>query len=43
MEKLKPDNVADHPNILPYGSNVGAPAIVTENIHRVKKRIRQVN
>lgn len=23
----KPDNVADNPNILPYASNVGAPAI----------------
>jgi len=23
----KPDNVADNPGILPYGSNIGAPAI----------------
>ena len=28
----KPDNVADSPNILPYGSNVGAPAIRPEDI-----------
>jgi len=28
----KPDNVADNPNILPYGSNVGAPAIKPDNI-----------
>ena len=27
MKKEKPDNVADNPGILPYGSNVGAPAI----------------
>ena len=28
----KPDNVADNPHILPYGSNVGAPAIRPEDI-----------
>ena len=28
----KPDNVADNPNILPYGSNVGAPAIRPKDI-----------
>lgn len=28
----KPDNVADNPSILPYGSNIGAPAISKENI-----------
>ena len=28
----KPDNVADNPNILPYGSNIGAPAIKPDNI-----------
>jgi hypothetical protein len=27
----KPDNVADNPSILPYGSNIGAPAISKEN------------
>ena len=44
MEKLKPDNVADHPNILPYGSNVGAPAIITENIQGWKDtRVQKVN
>lgn len=26
-DKSKPDDVADHPNILPYASNVGAPVI----------------
>ena len=28
----KPDNVADSPGLLPYGSNVGAPAIKQEDI-----------
>ena len=28
----KPDNVADNPGLLPYGSNVGAPAIKIDNI-----------
>ena len=28
----KPDNVADSPNILPYGSNVGAPAIRPDDV-----------
>ena len=28
----KPDNVADNPGLLPYASNVGAPAIKIENI-----------
>jgi hypothetical protein len=40
----KPDNVADKPNILPYGSNVGAPAIVIENIGGWKqKNVDKVN
>ncbi len=40
----KPDNVADSPNILPYGSNVGAPAIITENIQGWKDtRVQKVN
>jgi len=25
MEKEKPDNVADSPAIMPYGTNIGAP------------------
>lgn len=32
MPKKKPDNVADKPNILPYGSNVSAPAIVLPDV-----------
>lgn len=28
----KPDNVADNPGLMPYGTNVGAPAIKLENI-----------
>jgi hypothetical protein len=28
----KPDNIADNPNLLPYGSNVGAPSIKPDNI-----------
>jgi hypothetical protein len=40
----KPDNVADSPNILPYGSNVGAPAIKTENLQIWKEtRVQKVN
>jgi hypothetical protein len=43
----KPDNVSDNPGILPYGSNVGAPAIRIEkiggwkqkNVEKVNKRI----
>ena len=31
-KKKKPDNVADNPSILPYGSNVWAPAIKSTNI-----------
>lgn len=27
MSKKKPDQVADNPGLLPYASNVGAPAI----------------
>lgn len=33
----KPDNVADNPGLLPYGSNVGAPAIRVENIEGWKQ------
>ena len=31
MTKTKPDNVADNPALLPYGSNVGAPSILIPN------------
>ena len=27
MTDKKPDNVADNPGLLPYGSNVGSPSI----------------
>ena len=44
MSDKKPDNVADSPSILPYGSNVGAPSIVVENIDAWKQpRISKVN
>jgi hypothetical protein len=33
----KPDNVADNPGLLPYASNIGAPAIQTENIEGWKQ------
>jgi len=40
----KTDNVSDSPNILPYGSNVGAPAIRIENIQGWKNtRVEKVN
>ena len=40
----KPDNVADNPAILPYGSNVGAPAIQPTNISSWKnQRTSSVN
>jgi len=40
----KPDNVSDSPNILPYGSNVGAPAIRIQNIQGWKNtRVEKVN
>ena len=32
----KPDNVADNPGILPYGSNVGAPAIKSTDVETWK-------
>lgn len=34
MEDDTPDNVVPNPNILPYGSNIGAPAIKTD-LHKV--------
>ena len=40
----KPDNVADNPGLLPYGSNVSAPAIRTEDIDAWKQRgVNKVN
>ena len=33
----KPDNVADNPGLLPYGSNIGAPSIIVDNIDGWKK------
>ncbi len=32
MAKDKPDNVADNPGLLPYASNVGAPAIKPDDV-----------
>ena len=44
MSDKKPDNVADNPSLLPYGSNVGAPAIKVTNIEHWKEpRIINVN
>lgn len=40
----KPDNVADNPGLLPYGSNVGAPSINIGNIEHWKEpRILSLN
>lgn len=40
----KPDNVADNPGLLPYASNVGAPAIIVEDIkHWKHTRVANVN
>ena len=40
----KPDNVSDNPGLLPYGSNVGAPAIQVSNIEHWKEpRVSDVN
>ena len=40
----KPDNVSDNPGLLPYGSNVGAPTIITTNIEHWKEpRVSNVN
>ena len=40
----KPDNVSDNPGLLPYGSNVGAPAIQVSSIEHWKEpRIVNVN
>ncbi len=40
----KPDNVADNPGLLPYGSNVGAPSISIENVDGWKaSKLQKVN
>ena len=40
----KPDNVVDNPGILPYGSNIGAPAIQISNIEHWKElRVNDIN
>jgi len=38
MENKKPDNVADNPGLLPYGSNLGAPAIKPDDIASWKSK-----
>ena len=37
MSKKKPDQVADNPSILPYGSNVGAPVIKPNDLTSFKQ------
>ena len=40
----KPDNIADNPGLLPYGSNVGAPSIKVDNIESWKNsKVIKVN
>jgi hypothetical protein len=40
----KPDNVADNPGLMTYGSNLGAPAISISNIEHWKEpRILNIN
>lgn len=44
MMNKKPDNVADNPGLLPYGSNVGAPSIKVDNIESWKNpKVIKVN
>ena len=44
MKKKKPDQVVDAPGIMPYTTNVGAPAIQHENIDAWKQRgVAKVN
>jgi hypothetical protein len=44
MSDKKPDNVADNPAVLPYGSNIGAPAIIKDDIDGWKMiRVNKVN
>jgi len=37
MSKKKPDQVADNPGLLPYASNVGAPAVKATNLTSFKQ------
>lgn len=40
----KPDNVADSPGLLPYGSNIGAPSIKVDDVHSWKiSKITKLN
>ena len=40
----KPDNVANNPGLLPYGSNIGAPAIKVDDISNWKvTKVNKVN
>ena len=40
----KPDNVADNPGLLPYGSNIGAPVIRPDDVENWKNsKIIKVN
>jgi len=44
MSNKKPDNFVDNPGLLPYGSNIGSPAIQVSNIEHWKEpRILNVN
>jgi len=44
MVMKKSDNVADNPGLLPYASNVGAPAIIVDDIkHWRQTRVANVN
>jgi hypothetical protein len=44
MSDKKPDNFVDNPGLLPYGSNIGAPAIQVSNIKNWKEpRVLNVN
>ena len=38
MKKKKPDQVVDNPGVMPYTTNVGAPAIRKEDIELWKQR-----
>jgi len=44
MSDKKPDNFVDNSGLLPYGSNIGAPAIQVSNIENWKEpRVLNVN
>ena len=44
MQKKKPDQVVDNPGIMPYTTNVGAPAIRKEDVELWKQRaVTKVN